>query len=781
MDPDTEVESIFTQINEEADKEEEKKRERPPSSYGSMKSDLMEEQIEEELDQVFQLPFPAVLPESTTHQGTGLQMIRSSSPETLYTMTTQQTKPPGAVVIDTRSSDLEGCSENDDDDDEADEILMTHSPEPPEPVEPEDTTQPDENSQPGRLHPEQALPHIFKSIQNAVTELTYEDLLKFKVSFYQWEPKISLPQVMEGDLLDFVDKILEILGQDRALMHTISTLEAIKKNQEADVLKNKCSKALIRYHLQQSLMLKYKIIHEGVPQPGKQNRLNKVYIEPLISTCGYGGVDPAHEFRAHLPSPIQVPSADTFVGVNNLFRLQKDDGKPVRTLVTTGIPGIGMSVSVAKFCLDWAELRANKDLHFVFKLSFGNLWRLRNNEVPLSHNLSAMEMIEYYHPECKGMKYMEEEDCECVIILESFDCYQTSLDWQNAPVINDNYTKAHPDVLIVNIIRGTVLRGARLWILGRRAAVSQIPSQYIDIVTEIQGFSDEKVEEFLTLRFSSAALSTKIIRHYKRLPSLIVLARQPLMSWFVATVFSRCYRYQGYGEHPPRLTPFYVHIMMIQTNRRLEFYCGKMDHELTWSSDEKNLLTKIGKMAFKMLEKNTNVFFEEDVKECDLKLTDVTVCSGLSTELPAAASGKRTFCFTHFSLQEFMAAMYVFTMFHTESRNVLDTALHKPKIFKFKDQTKSAASLMQCALTRTLASPLGHYEMFLRFLCGLLSPDCHVNMLEGFLYPHKSPKVVGLDDVQRLLEQAILTAEGNQRDRVENLKESLREMIQEHE
>lgn len=49
-----------------------------------------------------------------------------------------------------------------DDEDDEDEMLETNSPEPPEPVEPEDTMQVDENSQPGRLHPEQDLPHIFK-------------------------------------------------------------------------------------------------------------------------------------------------------------------------------------------------------------------------------------------------------------------------------------------------------------------------------------------------------------------------------------------------------------------------------------------------------------------------------------------------------------------------------------------------------------------------------------------------------------------------------------------
>ena len=60
----------------------------------------------------------------------------------------------------------------------------------------------------------------------------------------------------------------------------------------------------------------------------------------------------------------------------------------------------------------------------------------------------------------------------------------------------------------------------------------------------------------------------------------------------------------------------------------------------------------MGKMAFKMLERDTGVFFEEDVKDSGLKVTDVTLYSGMCTELAAAASdGKRTFCFTHYSFQ----------------------------------------------------------------------------------------------------------------------------------
>lgn len=71
-----------------------------------------------------------------------------------------------------------------------------------------------------------------------------------------------------------------------------------------------------------------------------------------------------------------------------------------------------------------------------------------------------------------------------------------------------------------------------------------------------------------------------------------------------------------------------------------------------WSDTEKQLLTKMGKLALRMLERNTRVFFEEDVKELDLELREVVVWSGLCTELCSVVSpGKRTFCFFHYTVQ----------------------------------------------------------------------------------------------------------------------------------
>ena len=62
----------------------------------------------------------------------------------------------------------ENVTEQTEDDDgeeleeEEDGNYVTNSPEPPEPVEPDETMQIDENGQPGSLHPEQEMRHVFQ-------------------------------------------------------------------------------------------------------------------------------------------------------------------------------------------------------------------------------------------------------------------------------------------------------------------------------------------------------------------------------------------------------------------------------------------------------------------------------------------------------------------------------------------------------------------------------------------------------------------------------------------
>lgn len=58
-----------------------------------------------------------------------------------------------------------------------------------------------------------------QSIQHILTDLTMEEMLQFKTWFTQWETELTLQQAMEGDLLDFVDKMMEVFGK-KALLKT---------------------------------------------------------------------------------------------------------------------------------------------------------------------------------------------------------------------------------------------------------------------------------------------------------------------------------------------------------------------------------------------------------------------------------------------------------------------------------------------------------------------------------------------------------------------------------
>lgn len=54
-------------------------------------------------------------------------------------------------------------------------------------------------------------------MQSALSRLDNEEILKFKSLFHKSQPGNIIQQVMEGDLLDFVDKAIEIHGEQTEL------------------------------------------------------------------------------------------------------------------------------------------------------------------------------------------------------------------------------------------------------------------------------------------------------------------------------------------------------------------------------------------------------------------------------------------------------------------------------------------------------------------------------------------------------------------------------------
>ncbi|XP_020327166.2 NLR family CARD domain-containing protein 3 [Oncorhynchus kisutch] len=758
MDSDSEVERIL-QVSQN--------QERPPSSYGSMKSD--EEEEDENITEAQCSSCKSELPTFTTH--TWVQLNRNVSPETVFTEITQRQSVSEHPQEGTFVTERPHTRAEEEERDERSPIQVDY-PEPLPPVKPEDESQEegDEEQQPGKLHPEFDLPYIFKSMQNSLTSLGGPELHLFKRYLCGRHPSFTMTDLELSDTLDIVDKMLERFGKLQGLRVAIRMLESMKKPELAQELEKKCKRAVIQYELKCGLIRRHNCIFEGVPRAGQHLYLKYVYVEPQISTQGHGGVNPLHEVRSDPPNPPQVASPDSMIGGNNIFRLRSLNGSPVRCVLTTGLPGIGNSVAVQKFMLDWAEDRANFDIQFVFPFPFREMQSLRERNRVEKKDISMLELLQTYHNETRSMDFLEQPDCKVLFVMDGIDIYKNHLDFKNTPVVTDIKAVIPLDSLLVNLIRGSLLPHALLWLTGRRAATNQIPPEYIHRVTEIQGYSDEQKDDYLTLRYSDKSLAAKIIRHTKKSPTIYTLCHIPFCCWMVAMVYERGFHnYEDYGDEPPKITSFFIHYMIIQNNRKLEKYYGQNPNSQKWTDMDKVFMLNLGCLALKLLDNNRSVFYEEDLDEHSLLVREVAWCSGLCTELPRAnAEDKRVFCFTHLSFLEFMAAHYVWLTFRLEERNILDQSHRVSKLFK----EHSLVDMYRKAVDRYLSAPVGQYDLFLRFLCGL-SMTLNDGLLRGMLFPHNAPPLKGLEEVVRMLTKRKDSAGP---ERQANLSECLREL-----
>uniref|UniRef100_A0A8C2G2M3 Uncharacterized protein n=1 Tax=Cyprinus carpio TaxID=7962 RepID=A0A8C2G2M3_CYPCA len=179
----------------------------------------------------------------------------------------------------------------------------------------------------------------------------------------------------------------------------------------------------------------------------------------------------------------------------------------------------------------------------------------------------------------------------------------------------------------------------------------------------------------------------------------------PVFCWISATVLEKMLRETERGEIPKTLTQMYTHFLIIQTNIKHE-----KDYEKTVKDDD--MILKLGKIAFQQLVKGNLIFYEQDLRECGIDVTEASVYSGLCTQIFKEEFGLfqgKVYCFVHLSIQEHLAALYVHLSFTNNNLNVFDDIPKQRPRFK----------LHQRAVDEALQSKNGHLDLFLRFLLGL--------------------------------------------------------------
>lgn len=477
---------------------------------------------------------------------------------------------------------------------------------------------------------------------------------------------------------------------------------------------------------------RFQCVFEGIARAGNPALLNRIYTELYITEGGAAAVNNEHEIR-HIEIASRKPNRpETKIRQEDIFKPSPGRNEPIRTVMTKGVAGIGKTFLTQKFTLDWAENKTNLDIQFIFPFAFRELNLLKEKQY------SLVELVHTFFTQTKEDRLYRFDDFQVVFILDGLDECRLPLDFCNNEILTDPAESTSVDRLLTNLITGTLLPTAHIWITTRPAAANQIPASFIDRVTEVRGFSDPQKEEYFRKRFKDEEKASKIISHIKRSRSLHIMCHIPVFCWITATVLGDMLNSGVEGELPKTLTEMYIHFLVVQLKVKNLKYDGGAETDSHWHLESRNMIESLGKLAFEQLQKGNLIFYESDLAECGISIRAASVYSGVFTKIFKEERDlyqDQVFCFVHLSLQEFLAAVTVHATFIKSGVNLLSEK-QAPAILS-RVLKRDLKYLHQSAVNKALESPNGHLDLFLRFLLGL-SLETNQSLLQGLPVQTKS-------------------------------------------
>uniref|UniRef100_A0A3B3YX50 NACHT domain-containing protein n=2 Tax=Poecilia mexicana TaxID=48701 RepID=A0A3B3YX50_9TELE len=473
-----------------------------------------------------------------------------------------------------------------------------------------------------------------------------------------------------------------------------------------------------------SLRTRCECVTEGSDETGSRTLLNRIYTDLFITEGQSEDVNTQHEVK-QLDRVSKIQNLhDSPIRCQDIFKSFPDQHGAIRVVLTHGVAGVGKTFSVQKFTLDWAEALENQDVSVVVLLSFRELTLIRDEQ----HSL--LSLLHVFHPTLQKLPAEQLAKCKLLFIFDGLDENRLSLDFNNSQLVSDVTQKSSVNVLLTNLIKGNLLPSALIWITTRPAAANQIPPSCVSRVTEVRGFTDAQKEEYFRRRFSDEELSSRIISHIKKSKTLHIMCGIPVFCWITATVLENMLTSEQRGELPKTMTDMYSHFLLVQTKRKKNKYHG--GHETSpqkLMEADREVLLKLGRLAFEHLEKGNIMFYQEDLEQCGLDVTEASVYSGVCTEIFKRESvifQKSVYCFVHLSIQEFLAAVYMLHCFTSRRSEVIKTFLGQ------QYGETSLDDFMKKVTKKSLSSKNGHLDLFVRFLHGL-TVESNQRLLEDLL------------------------------------------------
>ncbi|XP_022803779.1 uncharacterized protein LOC111341091 [Stylophora pistillata] len=385
------------------------------------------------------------------------------------------------------------------------------------------------------------------------------------------------------------------------------------------------------------------------------------------------------------------------------------DGKDSKSVLVTGKAGIGKTLFCQKLIRDWADNKLFEslgntnlaDFKFAYLLTFRQLNLLGDNPVTLKDILNRSSVLDdHSNIDDSLFEYIVDHPEEVLVIFDGYDEFlqRDSIASDLHEKYPNNAIEKMPSAAVcAKLLKGKILRGSVVVITSRPDESDKMKDEHIhfDRYVEITGFSEPQVKEYIGKYFkNNEGMKNTVLDHITKNVNLFSLAHIPALCFLMCSYFEYSLQHSDITNPlPVKTSDLYDEVvkMFVQKhdkNKRLPL-------EVT--------VNVLSKLAAQLLRERTYLFIEEDLKTFNSQEVKSLCESGLLHCGPlfrkCFSATTKYFCFTHLTLQEYLAARWLVKEKKTPPQHV------SPEVYQFMSGILSKqkdAILMEKLLEKVL-------------------------------------------------------------------------------
>ena len=372
------------------------------------------------------------------------------------------------------------------------------------------------------------------------------------------------------------------------------------------------------------------------------------------------------ERRAHLQQYGQV-SGTRVKHCQELFIRTTEENENPKSILVTGKAGIGKTLFCQKLFRDWANDKlflspTNAQMpsfKFAYLLTFRQLNLLEKETLTLKEILNRSSILDDRSNVNDSLfEYIVNHPEEVFIILDGFD------EFSQQGYISGDAHERYPNscrekmpvaALCAKLMRGTILGKAAVMVTSRPDESDNISGMPFDRKVEIMGFSQREVREYIEKYFGENEITKNtVLEHITKNEDLISFGHIPvlcaLMCSYMEYVLNKS---KSTDDLPISTSDLYFEVFNIFEENHNKSEVPHFDE---------HFLDELSKFAAELLIEKKFLFGEEEMKKFSSKEVESLRKSGILHCGPpfrvSFSKATKHFCFTHLTLQEYLAARW---------------------------------------------------------------------------------------------------------------------------